>query len=29
MKEKQKYFVCGGGHQGLAMAAYLALMVKK
>ena len=29
MKEKQKYFVCGGGHQGLAMAAYLALNGEK
>lgn len=25
MKEKKLYCVCGGGHQGLAMAAYLAL----
>ncbi len=29
MKEKQRYFVCGGGHQGLAMAAYLALNGEK
>ena len=29
MKEKQRYFVCGGGHQGLAMAAYLELNGEK
>ncbi len=28
-ENRQRYFVCGGGHQGLAMAAYLALNGEK
>lgn len=29
MEEQRTYFVCGGGHQGLAMAAYLSLNGEK